>query len=174
MKKSLFFPAFVVITSFIFFASSIYPQVVTGKLIDENNNGLTEVSLELYISPNVYNTTSLSDGSFSFNLVTSIDEEGQLPSGYNITNNFPNPFNPTTRLGVTLPVDGNVMVNIYNILGQKVSEGMQEYFTAGTHYLDIELYGLASGIYIAHISIDEKYTVIKKMMLVYGSQHLTS
>ena len=173
MKKLIFFPAFVVITSFIIFISDINAQVVTGKLIDENNNGLAEVSLELYISPNVYNTTSLSDGSFSFTGVTGVTEEGQLPSGYNITNNFPNPFNPTTRLGITLPVDGNVMVNIYNILGQKVLEGMQEYFSAGTHYLDIELYGLASGLYIAQISIDEKYTVNKKMMLVYGSQHLT-
>ena len=173
MKKILSFLAIVVITSFIFFASSIYPQVVTGKLIDENNNGLAEVSLELYISPNVYNTTSLTDGSFSFTGVTDVTDDGELPSGYSITNNFPNPFNPTTRLGITLPVNGNVSVNIYNILGQKVTESMQEYFTAGTHYLDIELYGLASGLYIAQISIDEKYTVIKKMMLVYGSQHLS-
>jgi len=174
MKKSLYFIAIVVITSFIIFISDINAQIVTGKLIDENNNGLAEVSLELYISPNVYNTTSLTDGSFAFNLVTNIDEEGQLPSGYNITNNFPNPFNPSTRLGITLPVDGNVSVIIYNILGQKVSEGIKEYFSAGTHFLDIELYGLASGLYIAHISIDEKYSVNKKMMLVYGSQHLTS
>ncbi len=174
MKKTFSLSVIVIISFFIFIKPDIYPQVVTGKLVDENTNGLPEVFLQLFISPNVYNTNSLSDGSFYFTGVTGVTDEGELPSGYSITNNFPNPFNPTTRLGITLPVDGNVSVNIYNILGQKVTESMQEYFTAGTHYLDIELYGLASGIYIAHISIDEKYNLIKKMMLVYGSQHLTS
>lgn len=174
MEKTLSFFGIVIITSFIFFETNLYPQIVTGNLVDENNFGLADINLELYTSDNVYNSTSLADGSFSFNLVTNIDEEGQLPSGYNITNNFPNPFNPTTRLGITLPGDANVRVNIYNILGQKVSESIQEYYTAGTHFLDIELFGLSSGIYIAQISIDEKYTVNKKMMLVYGSQHLNS
>jgi len=174
MKKILSFLAIVIITSFMFFISNIYPQVVTGKLIEENNNGLAEVSLELYISPNVYNTNSLSDGSFSFNLVTSIEEEGQLPSGYSITNNFPNPFNPKTRIGITLPTEGKVRIGVYNILGQRVIDEIDRNFSAGTHSLDIELEGLASGVYIAHISIDEKYNLVKKMMLIYASQHLSS
>jgi uncharacterized protein (TIGR02145 family) len=174
MEKKLSSFGIVIITSLIFFNSNIYPQIVTGKLVDENGFGLADINLELFISSNVYNTTSLSDGSFYFTGVTGVKDDGELPSGYSITNNFPNPFNPTTRLGVTLPGDGNVRVNVYNILGQKVTESIQKYFNAGTHFLDLELYGLPSGIYIAQISIDDKYTINKKMMLVYGSQHLSS
>lgn len=161
---------------FLFSAQICFSQthIVTGKLVDENVSGLADINLELFISANVYNTISLSDGSFYFTGVTGLSDDGELPSGYSITNNYPNPFNPTTRFGVTLPDDGNIKVNVYNILGQKVTEGFQDYFTAGSHFLDLELYGLPSGIYIAQISIDDKYTVVKKMMLIYGSQHLTS
>lgn len=171
MKKLFSLLSFVIL--FLLSSPLSLSQIVTGKLVDENGFGLADINLELFISSNVYNTTSLSDGSFYFTGVTGVKDDGELPSGYSITNNFPNPFNPTTRLGVTLPGDGNVRVNVYNILGQKVTESIQKYFTAGTHFLDLELYGLPSGIYIAQISIDDKYTVNKKMMLVYGSQHLT-
>ena len=51
---------------FLFFANEIKPQVVLGKLVDEYGEGLSSIFLQLYINPNVYNTTSLSDGSFVF------------------------------------------------------------------------------------------------------------
>ncbi|MBS4034410.1 MAG: T9SS type A sorting domain-containing protein [Ignavibacterium sp.] len=174
MEKILSYFGIVIITSIIFIEPNLYSQIVTGKLVDENGFNLADINLELFISSNVYNTTSLADGSFYFTGVTGVTDDGALPSGYSITNNYPNPFNPKTRLGITLTGDANVRVNIYNILGQKVTGVIQKYYAAGTHFLDIELYGLTSGIYIAQISIDDKYTVLKKMMLVYGSQHLTS
>lgn len=149
-------------------------QIVKGKLVDNNGLPLREVSLQLYISPDVHNTISQNDGSFYFDLITNIEEEGHLPSGYSITNNFPNPFNPKTRIGITLPTEGNVKVGVYNILGQRVIDEIEKYFSAGAHSVDIELEGMPSGIYIDRISIDEKNTAVKKMMLIYGSQHLSS
>ena len=147
-------------------------QTVTGRLVDENGTGLSSINLQLYINPDVYNTTSLSDGSFFFDIITDIEDE-QLPTGYAVSNNFPNPFNPATRIGITLPVGANVKVAVYNILGQQVLGVIEKYFNAGTNYIDIELQGLPSGFYLAKISIDDKYTVINKMMLIYGSQHLS-
>jgi len=149
-------------------------QIVKGKLIDQNGLALREVSVYLYISPDIYNTTSDTAGSFSFSVVTNIEEEGQLPAGYSITNYFPNPFNPKTRIGITLPTQGNVKVGVYNILGQRVIDEIDRDFSSGTHSIDIELEGLSSGLYIARISIDEKFTAVKMMMLIYGSQHLSS
>ena len=150
------------------------PQTVVGKLIDENGVGLAAIQLQLYVTPNVYNTTSLSDGSFFFNNINDVEDEGALPSGYNITNNFPNPFNPKTRIGITLPNRENVKVEVFNLLGQSVADVIEQTFDAGTNYIDIELNGLPNGFYISRITIDNKYTVIKKMMLIYGSQHLTT
>jgi uncharacterized protein (TIGR02145 family) len=148
-------------------------QTITGKLVDQNNIGLSGFQLQLYIHPNVFSTTSDASGSFIFNSVTEV-KENKLPAGYSVSDNFPNPFNPKTRIFITLPNSGNVKVNIYNILGQKVLADMDRYFNAGTSYIDLELKGLPNGIYIANISIDEKYKVVKKIMLLYGSQHLNT
>lgn len=146
-------------------------QSVTGKLVDENGGGLAEVQLQLYAAQNVYNAVSSSDGSFTFDNVTSV-EDNQLPTGYDVSNNFPNPFNPTTRIGITLPDRGNVKIEVFNLLGQTVADVIERSFSAGTNFIDIELNGLPNGLYLSRITIDEKYSVTKKMMLIYGSQHL--
>ena len=152
-------------------SNEILSQVVTGKLVDENGVGLTEVQLQLYIPTNVYYSTSGSDGTFSFNIITGV-ENNQLPNGYSVSDNFPNPFNPRTRMGITLPSRENVKVEVFNLLGQSVADLIEETFNAGTNYIDIELNGLPNGFYISRITIGDKYSIVKKLMLIYGSQHL--
>ena len=155
----------------VFIPNEIISQVVTGKLVDENGVGLSEIQLQLYSPTNVYNAASSPDGTFSFNIITGV-EDNQLPTGYSVSNNFPNPFNPRTRIGITLPDRENVKVEVFNLLGQSVADVIEETFDAGTNYIDIELNGLPNGFYISRITIDDKYTVVKKLMLIYGSQHL--
>jgi len=155
----------------LFISNEIISQVVTGILVDENGAGLAEVQLQLYTPTNVYNATSSSDGIFSFNIITGVEDD-QLPTVYSVSDNFPNPFNPRTRIGITLPGRGNVKVEVFNLLGQSVADVIEKTFDAGTNYIDIELNGLSNGFYISRITIDNKYTVVKKLMLIYGSQHL--
>ena len=172
LKSRIRFKTIFSILPLLFVTQEIIPQVVLGKLVDENGDGLASVNLELYINPNVYTTISQSDGSFTFTGVSDVEDE-QLPTGYYVSNNFPNPFNPTTRLMITLPMSGNVRVAIYNILGEIVSNEIEKYLNAGVSNIDLDLKGLPNGLYFAKISIDEKYTIIKKMVLLYGSQHLS-
>ncbi len=115
-----------------------------------------------------------SDGTFSFNIITGVEEDNQLPTGYSVSDNFPNPFNPRTRIGITLPSRENVKVEVFNLLGQSVADVIEQTFDAGTNNIDIELNGLPNGFYISRITIDDKYTVVKKLMLIYGSQHLNT
>ena len=166
--KTIFTILFVVL----FISNEILSQVVTGILVDENGAGLAEVQLQLYAAPNVYNATSSSDGTFNFDITTGVEEDNQLPTGYSVSDNFPNPFNPRTRIGITLPATDNVKVEVFNLLGQSVADVIDKTFDAGTNYIDIELNGLPNGFYISRITIDNKYTVVKKLMLIYGSQHL--
>jgi len=158
---------------FSFFSYEIKSQKVIGKLIDENSTALADVQLELYAVPNIYNTTSGADGTFSFDIITGV-EDNQLPIGYSVSDNFPNPFNPSTRIGITLPSRKNVKVEVFNLLGQTITDVIEQTFDAGTNYIDIELNGVPNGFYISRITIGEKYTVVKKLMLIYGSQHLTT
>jgi uncharacterized protein (TIGR02145 family) len=154
----------------IFLAGQIESQIVKGKIVDEDNSGLVGVSLNLYINPNIYTTTTSANGSFSFTITEVKDE--QLPTGYVISNNFPNPFNPTTRINITLPNRSTVKIEVFNIIGQNVKDVIEQSFNAGTSVIDIELDGLPNDMYITRITIDNKFTVVKKMMLIYGSQHL--
>src|SRR4030042_3429293 len=85
-------------------------QSITGKLVGQPGNGLSGLQLHLYIYPNVYNTTSGADGSFTFNDINSVKGE-QLPTEYVISDNYPNPFNPSTRINISLPKSGKVRVD---------------------------------------------------------------
>jgi uncharacterized protein (TIGR02145 family) len=156
----------------LFLTNEIVPQTVAGKLVDENGGELAGVRLQLYIATDVYEDSSGSDGTFSFNIITGVEAENQLPTGYSVSDNFPNPFNPKTRIGITLPSRENVKVEVFNLLGQSVADVIEKTFDPGSNYIDIELNGLPNGFYISRITIDDKYTVVKKLMLIYGSQHL--
>jgi len=121
MKKSL-----LILAATIFLCGKISSQVVQGKIVDENQIGLPGITLNLYINPTVYNTTTLTDGSFSF-VITDVKDE-QLPAGYSISNNFPNPFNPKTRIGITLPNSNEVRIEVFNLLGEMVADAIDRTF----------------------------------------------
>lgn len=152
-------------------SNELVAQNVIGKIVDENNDPISEVQLQLYAGQNIYYSASTWNGSFGFNLPTSIENE-QLPDGFYISNNYPNPFNPKTRIIITLPKSSSLKIEIYNTLGQSVKEKKEQFFDAGINTIELILDGLPNGIYIARITIDEKYIVSKKLMLLYGSQHL--
>lgn len=166
MKKATLF-----ILVLLFLNTFIVPQIVKGKLVDENSNSMSQVQLELFSPGHVYTANSLSDGSFSFNITTNVDDNN-LPSDYSVSEFYPNPFNPKTRVAITLPTNEIVKVEVFNTLGQKVKETSEQSLNAGTNYIDIELSGSANGMYVSRITIGEKYTLVKKLMLIYGSQHL--
>lgn len=150
-----------------------FPQNIQGRIVNQFGAGVPNAELKLYMHPNEYSTNSNLDGSFTFTGLTSVEDEEQLPKGYGVSNNFPNPFNPETRIMVTLPKTSKVKVDVYNVIGQIVLDKPAEILSAGTNQIDLKLDGLSNGIYLARITIDDKYTVMRKLSLVYGSQHLS-
>ncbi len=86
------------------------------------------------------------DGTFEYSPVVEID--GPLPVEFVLNQNFPNPFNPSTSITFSLPVNSNVQISLYNTLGQKIAELVNLNFPAGTHQVDYTVKGLSSGTYI--------------------------
>jgi hypothetical protein len=149
----------------------ISAQIIKGKLVDQSGAGLPNLQATLYITPNAYKTTSASDGSFAFANISSVEKEA-LPEGYVISNNYPNPFNPSTRINITVPVPSIIKIELVNMLGQSAADVIERHSKSGDNYFDLELDGLPNGTYFARISIDNKYSVVKKLMLLYGTNHL--
>jgi CubicO group peptidase (beta-lactamase class C family) len=68
--------------------------------------------------------------------------------GFALRQNYPNPFNSITNIEFALPHSGFVSLKIYNMLGEEVSTLVAEQREAGTHKLNWDASGLASGVYL--------------------------
>ena len=59
-----------------------------------------------------------------------------MPDDYKLAQNYPNPFNPTTKINYYLPVNNNISLTIYNILGQEIVKLVNNKYTVGgSHYI---------------------------------------
>lgn len=141
---------------------------VTGKLVNQNGSGLPGLQLKLYTALTVCSTTSGSDGSFIFDNITGVPNQ-ELPTGYIISGNQPNPFYSTTRIFLSLPKSGILKFDVFNAFGQQVMTGNPQNFKAGESYVDLEFNKLPAGNYIVRIMLNEKYTVSRKMLLLKGN-----
>ena len=101
--------------------------------------------------------------------VTKLDQPLDLTSSFNLYQNFPNPFNGTTRIPFSLDTSGYIKLEIYDITGQKVRTLVDGYLNYGRIISwdgkDDQDRAVASGIYIYRIQYQERY-LSRKMLLV--------
>ncbi len=103
------------------------------------------------------------DGTFSYSDEVEIEVSG--PKDFALYQNYPNPFNPSTTIKFALPVKTNFSLNIYNTLGEKITELFNGEMESGYHEIIFNASGLSSGIYFYKIE-SEKYSASKKLMLL--------
>ena len=101
----------------------------------------------------------------------SLDENLTIPTQFALHQNYPNPFNPSTQISFDVPEGSElVRLNIYNILGKKVSTLLNNVVNPGKHKIewnakDNEGNPVASGIYFYELS-SSSFTARKKMLLI--------
>ncbi len=110
-------------------------------------------------------------GAFFPNVVTSIEGEiTELPTEFALHGNYPNPFNPSTRIQFDLPESAQVTLQVVDVLGRKVMELPVQVFEAGTnHTIELNAVNLASGTYLyrmAAIGAESRYEKTGLMTLV--------
>ncbi|MEK9138804.1 MAG: T9SS type A sorting domain-containing protein, partial [Bacteroidota bacterium] len=96
--------------------------------------------------------------------------EQQLPTVFALHPNYPNPFNPTTQLNYDLPAAGQVHLGVYDVLGRKVTELVNDHREAGYHSATWSGNEQASGIYFARFNVTDatghvKYSKVNKLLL---------
>ncbi|MCH8525522.1 MAG: T9SS type A sorting domain-containing protein [Balneolales bacterium] len=82
--------------------------------------------------------------------ITSIASE-DVPSNIPLLMNYPNPFNPTTQIRFSLPMETAVELDVYTITGRHVANLVSEVRPAGTHQVTFDAADLASGVYMYRI-----------------------
>ena len=122
-------------------------------LTDEDQNGVFEDTSVIAVTTDVE------------------DEIGStLPDTYMLTQNYPNPFNPSTTIEYSLPVRSDVIIEILNVLGQRVKRLVDEEQAAGNYQVIWDSRNesgqrVATGIYFYRLTADG-FTKTKKMLLL--------
>jgi hypothetical protein len=87
------------------------------------------------------------------------------PNLFSVSQNYPNPSNPKSKIDYEIPESGIVTIRLYNLLGQEVYKILNEPKEAGYYTVEFDGTSLASGVYFYRIEAG-KFTAIKKMVLL--------
>jgi hypothetical protein len=105
----------------------------------------------------------------SVKLVLSAGKE--IPKEFSLGQNYPNPFNPTTAIRFGLPSAGNVTMDVFNAIGQKITTLIQgKQLAAGFHSVEWNASGVPSGVYLYKLTLvngtESPMTAVRKMLLM--------
>jgi hypothetical protein len=100
---------------------------------------------------------------------TGVESMGSVKQ-FTLSDNYPNPFNPSTTIEFGLPEQSKVTLSVFNILGQVVFEAKEEIVAAGVHSSIFNASQLSSGVYIYTIKATgvsgKNFVQSKKMILL--------
>jgi hypothetical protein len=98
--------------------------------------------------------------------ITDVDDSNyEQPHDFMLNQNYPNPFNPSTTISFSIPVEGNVSLKIFNVIGQQVDELVNDNLSAGNYSFIWNAKDQASGIYFYNLTTDS-FSETKKMILL--------
>ncbi|MBL7105953.1 MAG: T9SS type A sorting domain-containing protein [Bacteroidales bacterium] len=89
----------------------------------------------------------------------------EIPESFALYQNFPNPFNPTTKIKFDILKTSDVKLIIYNSLGKEIGKLVNEKLQPGTYNVDFKGNNHPSGVYFYKLITDE-FIDVKKMVLV--------
>ena len=101
----------------------------------------------------------------NFTILDLKDNTYNLPESFSLSQNYPNPFNPSTAISYSLPKSGNVILRVFNILGNEVATLVNEDKDAGQYKVEFDASNLSSGIYFYKIQAGS-FAETKKMILL--------
>ena len=105
--------------------------------------------------------------------VANLQEALLIPDEYMLSQGYPNPFNPTTKIDFAIPYDSDVLIQIYDIQGREVVSLLDANINAGYHSIVWNASSYSSGMYFVKMlalstadGLSSKYLKTQKLMLV--------
>lgn len=145
-----------------------FSQSISGAVKDKislkplQNVKVIVTNLSTGLSDSVFTN---SNGMWYFNLLTGMDDNVP-PNEFFVSQNFPNPFNPSTKIHFVLTKEDNVEISVHNILGELI-DYKQNFLSAGVYSVEYHSKG-AAGVYLYTIKTSD-YSVTKKMIQLDGN-----
>jgi len=136
----------------------------TVRVFNDENNQLfsfnfTKQPVSLMFDPN--NEIVLKVAS----TVVSVENEDAIPAEMVLHANYPNPFNPETKIRFSMPEAGYITLSVFNTNGEEVAVLAKGNYFAGSHELSFQAGNLPSGVYFAVLNSGGK-TLRQKMLLL--------
>lgn len=99
--------------------------------------------------------------------IEAVDAEwaGDLPGDFVLKQNYPNPFNPATVIRFHLPVDTEVRLEVFDMLGRRIAVLVDERMQAGKHEMTFDGSRLSSGVYVYRLRAAD-FNRTRRMMLI--------
>ena len=102
-------------------------------------------------------------------IITNIEQLTDGINTYNLSNNYPNPFNPSTAINYQIPELSFVSLKVYDVLGSEIATLVNEEKPSGRYEVEFSAKGgakgLSSGVYLYRLQAGS-FMEIKKMMLL--------
>ncbi len=98
-------------------------------------------------------------------VLSAVEELSGMPEDFKLSQNYPNPFNPTTTIEFSIAKEGMVNISVFNVLGQKVAELINDVKSVGNYKVNFNASNLTSGVYYYRLTAGN-YTITKKMQLI--------
>ena len=120
-----------------------------------------------YLEINV-NGNITTDKQVDYNIETPTDvndEPKEIVEGFKLFQNFPNPFNPSTKISWQSPVSGHQVLKIYDVLGNEVATLVDEFRNAGSYEVAFDASNLSSGVYLYKLQSGD-FVQTRKMTLI--------
>ena len=103
------------------------------------------------------------DGSFEYSKAIEVDISS--PKEFKLSQNFPNPFNPETKISYNIPIDGVVTLRVYDIMGREVVSLVNENKKTGSYDVTFDGNRFASGVYFCKMTAKNFASSIKMLMI---------
>lgn len=142
-----------------------------GYQVNLNGIGNRTIRLRLVVESNLESIYSLADRFADESVIAKknfkqVGFSGNLTiADYNIEQNYPNPFNPNTTIRYQLPKESNVVIKIFDILGNEIYTLVNEEKPTGIYEVSFNASNLSSGVYFYRISAGD-FNSTKKMILI--------
>ncbi len=131
-------------------------EVVPDAFVDIENNTVT------YESETINGLTLLTA---SENLTSIGSSSGAVPAKFTLQQNYPNPFNPSTNIEFSLKQNAKVVLTVYNVLGQKISEILNTRLQAGEYKIPFMAGNLTSGMYFCELKSGDVRQIIRMTLI---------